>query len=95
MELTSARAGGRLWETETPLEGLAYKLTHSKSQHRGSSLKSTWVIQEDSLTNVMVYVMDLVELSPGTKALASAVFFFLLPSWPGAGGTMSVTSPST
>ena len=54
MEFLSGRAGRRLWETETLLKGLAHELTHSKSQHRGSNLKSIWVIQGDSLTNFRV-----------------------------------------
>lgn len=40
--------------TETSLKGHRHKLTYSQAQHRGSSLKSAAVIQEDSLTTFRV-----------------------------------------
>lgn len=51
---TVRRNCGRLWETEMPLEVFMHKLNHWILAQR-SSLKRTWTIYGDSLTNFMAY----------------------------------------
>ena len=56
-----------------------YKLSCFESEHRGSSLKSTWVIHEgDALTNFRACARGakyLLELSLRIEALAGDFFF--------------------
>lgn len=58
---------------DSTLKEPVHKLTHSKPQHRGSSLKITWATRErDLLTNFKVFSRgtgDVEGLSPSTEVL--------------------------
>lgn len=77
------------WRTEgdqgSTLKGNMQKFTWYKSQCRGSTLKSVWVIcKEDALANfrVCACVKDMLELFPDMEELVITSFrFFLFVFW--------------